>query len=158
VCFADLVGFTRLGEEVPPDELSNLAGRLEALARDAAQLPVRLVKTIGDAAMLTCTEPEPLLDATLGLLDAAEGEGEDFPQLRAGMAIGPALSRAGDWFGRPVNLASRITGIARPGSVLAEREVHDSVPDAYRWSYAGERRLRGVRHPVTLFRARRLSV
>ena len=157
VCFADLVGFTRLGEEVPPGELSNLAGRLEALASDAAQRPVRLVKTIGDAAMLTCTEPEPLIDATLGLLDAAEGEAEDFLRLRAGMAIGPALSRAGDWFGRPVNLASRITAIARPGSVLAEREVHDSVPDAYRWSYAGERRLRGVRDPVALFRARRLS-
>jgi adenylate cyclase len=156
VCFADLVGFTRLGEEVPPDELSNLAGRLETLATDAAQPPVRLVKTIGDAAMLTCAEPAPLLDATLGLLDAAEAEGEDFPELRAGMAIGPALSRAGDWFGRPVNLASRITQIARRGSVLAERGVHDSAPDAYRWSYAGERRLRGIRDPVALFRARRL--
>ena len=156
VCFADLVGFTRLGEEVPPDELSNLAGRLEALAGDAAQPPVRLVKTIGDAAMLTCAEPGPLLDATLGLLDAAEAEGEDFPELRAGMAIGPALSRAGDWFGRPVNLASRITQIARRGSVLAERGVHDSAPDAYSWSYAGERRLHGIRDPVALVRARRL--
>ena len=156
VCFADLVGFTPLGEEVPPDELSNLAGRLEALAGDAAQPPVRLVKTIGDAAMLTCAEPGPLLDATLGLLDAAGAEGEDFPELRAGMAIGPALSRAGDWFGRPVNLASRITQIARRGSVLAERGVHDSAPDAYSWSYAGERRLHGIRDPVALFRARRL--
>ena len=80
--------------------------------------PVRLIKTIGDAAMLTSLEPEPLLDAALTLLDAAEAEAEDFPQLRAGIAIGPALSRAGDWFGRPVNLASRITQIARPGSLL----------------------------------------
>src|SRR6202035_249066 len=52
VCFADLVGFTRLGEEVPPDELGRLAVRLEALAGDVAIQPVRLVKTIGDAAML----------------------------------------------------------------------------------------------------------
>jgi len=156
VCFADLVGFTRLGEEVAPDELSNLAGRLEALASDAAQPPVRLIKTIGDAAMLSSAEPEPLLDATLGLLEAAEGEGEDFPQLRAGIAMGPALSRAGDWFGRPVNLASRITQIARPDSVLAAREVREAAGDAYRWSYAGERRLRGIRDPVALFRARRL--
>src|SRR6202035_2944426 len=97
------------------------------------------------------------LDAALTLLDAAEGEGEDFPQLRAGMAIGPALSRAGDWFGRPVNLASRITSVARPGSVLAEREVREAAPDTYSWSYAGERRLRGIRDPVRLFRARRLE-
>jgi adenylate cyclase len=157
VCFADLVGFTRLGEEVPPDELGRLAARLEALASDVAAPPVRLIKTIGDAAMLTATEPQPLLDAALALLDAADAEGEDFPQLRAGTAIGPALSRAGDWFGRPVNLASRITHVARPGSLLADREVRESASEDYRWSYAGERRLRGVREPVSLFRARRLG-
>jgi adenylate cyclase len=157
VCFADLVGFTRLGEEVPPEELGQLAMRLEALATDVAQPPVRLIKTIGDAAMLTSLEAAPLLDAALGLLDAADAEGEGFPQLRAGAALGLALPRAGDWFGRPVNLASRITKIARPGSLLAEREVRDSAPEAYRWSYAGERRLRGIREPVTLYRARRFS-
>jgi adenylate cyclase len=158
VCFADLVGFTRLGEEVPPDELGRLAVRLETLASEVATPSVRLIKTIGDAAMLTSLEPEPLLDAALTLLDAAEAEGEHFPQLRAGIAIGPALSRAGDWFGRPVNLASRITQIARPGSLLAEREVRESAREAYHWSYAGERRLRGIREPVPLFRARRLSM
>ncbi len=156
VCFADLVGFTRLGEEVAPEELGQLAVRLETLASDAAELPVRLVKTIGDAAMLASPEPEPLLDAALTLIDAADAEGEDFPQLRAGAALGLALPRAGDWFGRPVNLANRITAIARPGSVLAAREVHESAKDAYRWSFAGERRLRGIREPVALFRARRL--
>jgi len=157
VCFADLVGFTRLGEEVPPDELGRLAARLEALATDVAAPPVRLIKTIGDAAMLTSVEPQPLLDAALGLLEAADAEGEDFPQLRAGAALGAAVPRAGDWFGRPVNLASRITQVARPGSLLAEREVRESAPEAYRWSYAGERRLRGVREPISLFRARRLE-
>jgi adenylate cyclase len=89
------------------------------------------------------------------LIDAADAEGEDFPQLRAGAALGRAAPLAGDWFGRPVNLASRITAIARPGSVLAEREVHEAVESAYSWSYAGERRLRGIREPVRLFRARR---
>jgi adenylate cyclase len=157
VCFADLVGFTRLGEEVPADELGSLAGRLEALATDAAEPPVRLIKMIGDAAMLASADPAPLLGTALNLLDAADAEGEDFPQLRVGAALGPALNRAGDWFGRPVNLASRITQIARPGSLLAEREIRDSVGEGYRWSYAGERRLRGVREPVRLFRARRLQ-
>ncbi len=157
VCFADLVGFTRLGEEVPPDELSNLAARLDVLASEVVEPPVRLVKTIGDAAMLASPEPEPLVAVALGLLDAADLEGEDFPQLRAGAALGIALPRAGDWFGRPVNLASRITSIARPGSLLVERELHEAALEAYRWSYAGERRLHGVREPVPLFRARRLA-
>jgi adenylate cyclase len=157
VCFADLVGFTRLGELVAPEDLGRLAVRLEAITTEVVEAPVRLVKTIGDAVMLASTEPEPLLDAGLSLLDAADAEGEEFPQLRVGSALGPALSRAGDWFGRPVNLASRITQIARPGSLLAERELRESAPEAYRWSYAGERRVRGVQQPVPLFRARRLA-
>ena len=154
IAFADLVGFTRLGEEVPPDELGRLAARLEALASEVAEPPVRLVKTIGDAAMLAAREPEPLLGATLRLIEAADAEGEDFPQLRAGAAIGLALPRAGDWFGRPVNLASRITSVARPGSLLADRELHKRAESAYRWSYAGDRRLKGINGRVALFRAR----
>jgi adenylate cyclase len=157
ICFADLVGFTRLGEEVPPDELGRLAVRLEALAVEAAEPPVKLVKTIGDAAMLAAPEPEPLLRAAFNLLEAADAEGEDFPQLRAGAALGLALPRAGDWFGRPVNLASRVTSVARPGSLLADRDVREAVDDGYRWSYAGERRLKGIREPVPLYRARRDS-
>jgi adenylate cyclase len=157
VCFADLVGFTRLGEEVAPDELGRLAVRLEALAGDVAEPPVRLVKTIGDAAMLASTEPEALLGATLALLEAADAEGEEFPQLRAGAALGAALPRAGDWFGRPVNLASRITAVARPGSLLVDEALHEAGGDAYRWSFAGERRLKGIAGRVPLFRARPLG-
>jgi len=157
VCFADLVGFTRLGEEVPPDELGRLAVRLEALAGEVSEPPVRLVKTIGDAAMLASVEPEPLLEAALGLIEAARAEGGDFPELRAGAAVGLALPRAGDWFGRPVNLASRITAIARPDSLLTDQGLHDAARESYHWSYAGVRRLHGIREPVALYRARRLE-
>src|SRR4051795_4388321 len=156
VCFADLVGFTRIGEDVPPDELGRVADRLEALAAEHAAAPVRLVKTIGDAVMLVCPDAPAMVEAALDLVEAADAEGEDFPQLRAGVAVGPALSRGGDWYGRPVNLASRITGRARPGSVLPTQEVRDAAgEDGLRWSFAGEKRLKGVREPVPLFRARR---
>jgi adenylate cyclase len=154
ICFADLVDFTRLGAEVPADELGAVAGRLAALAADVAQPPVRLVKTIGDAAMLVSPEAPPLLDAALDLVAAVEDEGDDYPLLRAGVASGSALARGGDWYGHPVNLASRVTGIARPGSVLATEDVHDAAGDAYRWSFAGERQLKGIDEPVRLFRAR----
>jgi adenylate cyclase len=157
VCFADLVGFTRLGEEVEPGELGRLAVRLEALAGDIAQPPVRLVKTIGDAAMLASPDPEPLLGATLELIGAADAEGEDFPQLRGGAAVGDAVPRAGDWFGRPVNLASRITSVARPGSLLVEAGLRDAIDGGFRFSFAGQRRLKGLREPVALYRARRAA-
>src|SRR4051794_16469408 len=155
VGFADLVGFTRLGEEVPPDELGAIAGRLEDLVMDIVESPVRFVKTIGDAVMVVSPEPEPLLDTSLSLIDAADSQGQDFPQLRAGVAAGRALSRAGDWFGRPVNLASRLTAIARPASVLTTVDVHDALADRYRWSKAGIRNLKGVPEAVPLWRVRR---
>ncbi len=155
VAFADLVGFTRLGEDVPPEDLGEVAERLEHLVSEVITPPVRLVKTIGDAAMIVGPEPEPVLATTLALVEAADAQGDDFPQLRAGLAAGEAVSRAGDWFGRPVNLASRITGIARPGSVLTTAEVQEAVAGDYRWSKAGVRTIKGVPDPVPLWRARR---
>jgi adenylate cyclase len=157
VCFADLSGFTRLGEVAPVEQVGAVAGRLAALASEAAGGPVRLVKTIGDAAMLVSPEPAALVDAALTLVDAAEAEGEDFPPLHAGIALGPVVSRGGDWYGRSVNLASRIAAIAWPGSVLCDQAVHDAAAEAFRWSFAGERRLKGVKRPVRLWRARRLA-
>ena len=84
VAFCDLVGFTRLGEGVDVEDLGAIANRLAALAAEVASPPVRLVKTIGDAAMLVAPEPAPLLRTSLALMDAAEAEGEGFPQLHAG--------------------------------------------------------------------------
>ena len=152
--FIDMVEFTRLGEKLPPEELGRVTGRLGQLAADVASSPVRLVKMIGDAAMLVCQEPEPLLDAALAMIEAAEEEGEDFPLLRAGAAWGAALPRAGDWYGRPINLASRITDVARPASVLCSGDLHEAAGDGYRWSFAGERRLKGIQGSVKLFRVR----
>ena len=155
VAFADLVGFTRLGEELPPERLGGVVDRLGELAAEVAQRPVQLVKMIGDAAMLVSPEPAALLDATLTLVQRSEEQGDDFPALRAGVASGTALTRGGDWYGRPVNLASRITNIARPGSVLTSREVRDAVgEDGYRWSFAGDRKLKGVRGDTRVYRVR----
>lgn len=155
VCFADLVEFTRLGEEIAPEELGSVAGRFEEMAAAAAEPPVRLVKMIGDAAMLVSTEVEPLLNAALELIEMAEGEGEEFPFLRAGLAVGPTIGQSGDYYGRAVNLASRITAIARPGSVLLDAAARDAAGDGFAYSYAGERKLKGIDSRVKLFRARR---
>jgi adenylate cyclase len=154
--FADLVGFTRLGEEVPPEELGQLANRLADVARDVAVPPVRFIKTIGDAVMFVCTQPAPLLDAVLKLVEVTDGD-NDFPRLRAGIASGPAVSRAGDWFGSPVNTASRVTAAARPGTVLAAESVRVELGDdaGFSWSFAGGRRLKGIKGETKLYRARR---
>jgi adenylate cyclase len=156
VCFADLSDFTRLGETLPPEELGAVTGRLGELASSVVSSPVRLVKLIGDAAMLVGPEPDGVLDSALDLIDAAEAEHESFPLLRAGVAAGPALPRAGDYYGRPVNLASRITDVARPASVLVDERAREAASEGrYRWSFARSRRLKGIDGEVKLFRCRR---
>jgi adenylate cyclase len=152
VCFADLVGFTRLGGEVDVEELGQVAGRLAVLAGEVAVQPVRLIKTIGDAAMFVSPDPGALVGVALDLVDAIEEAG--LPTLRAGIALGPALQRAGDYYGHSVNLASRVTAVARAGSVLCTQEVRDAAPDDYEWSFAGRHRLKGLPEPVPLHRAR----
>jgi adenylate cyclase len=155
VCFADLVGFTKLGEQIPPSDLSVVAGRLTELASGVSTQQVRLVKTIGDAVMLVSRDGAAAVGTALELVARAEEAGEDFPPLRSGVAHGLALERAGDWYGSPVNTASRVTGVARPGSVLCTSDARDAAgEDSFRWSPAGRRRLKGVGEPVRLFRAR----
>ena len=157
VAFADLVGFTRLGEMLEPEELGRVTGRLAELAADVVEPPVRLVKLLGDAAMLVGQEPAPVLEAAIALVEAAEREGESYPLLRAGVAAGSAIPRGGDWYGRPVNLASRITSIARPGSVLTDENVREALEEDYTWSFAGSKKLKGVGE-VRLFRCRRAAI
>ncbi len=154
VCFADLVGFTKLGEEVATEELGLIAGRLDELATAVAEPPVRLVKLIGDAAMLVSADAAAMVAAALRMVAAADDEGEDFPRLRAGIAYGSALVRSGDYYGRPVNLASRLTGVAKPGSVLVDVAARGAAGEGFEYSFAGERRLKGFDSRVRLYRVR----
>jgi adenylate cyclase len=157
VAFADLVGFTRLGESLEIEQIGDLTGKLFELASDAARPPVRLVKMIGDAAMFASLESEPLLEAVVGLVESAGTE--EIPPLRAGLARGQALGRSGDWYGRPVNLAARITNFARPDSVVADQAVKESIAETngrpFDFSFAGKRRFKGIEGEVPVHRVRR---
>jgi adenylate cyclase len=155
VCFADMVDFTSLGEEIAVEELGEIADSFTALVAEVVEQPVSLVKTIGDAAMLVSPEPEPLLDAALTLVERTQPEEGELPELRVGVAMGEALNRFGDWYGSPVNVASRITAIAKASSVIVTEVVRDASGDRFAWSYAGRRRLRGIREEVALYRCRR---
>lgn len=155
VCFADLVGFTKLGEQVETEELGLIAGRLDELATSVAEPPVRLVKLIGDAAMLVSTDAAAMVEAALRMVEAADEEGDEFPRLRAGIAHGSVHVQAGDYYGRPVNLASRLTAIAKPGSVLLDAAAKAAAGEGFDYSFAGEKRLKGFDSRAKLYRARR---
>jgi adenylate cyclase len=166
IAFADLVGFTRLGEVVPPEDLEELAHRLTDLAREVAVPPVRYIKSIGDEVMLVSSDPVAMLDALLDLVDATEAI-EGFPRLRTGVATGLAVSRAGDWYGGSVNLAARVTTASRPGAILVAESTREAVgsgsggdgqepsEERFVWSFVGARHLKGIKDDVKLFRVRR---
>lgn len=157
VAFADVAGFTRLGEVLPPMELARVASRLAETAQHAAVTPVRFVKSVGDAVMLMCFEPAPLLSALLELADRGKADG--LPRLRIGVASGLAVTRGGDWFGSAVNLASRVTAAARPGTVMVAESTREAVGNIsdFKWSAAGARQLKGVSGKVNLFSLHRAA-
>ena len=82
--------------------------------------------------MFFSPDPGALVAVALTLLESAEQA--ELPTLRAGVAIGPALARAGDFYGHAVNVASRVTGAARPGSVLCTKDVRDAALNDFHWS------------------------
>jgi adenylate cyclase len=156
VAFADLAGFTALGERLSCRELAWVGSRLTMLASEALTPRVRLVKSLGDGVMLVSRGPSALMDSIVRLVAAVDQQVDGFPPLRAGVAGGAAVEIEGDWYGQPVNVASRIAAVARPGSVLATWAVHMTLADEYRWSPAGSRRFKGIETPTELFRARPL--
>jgi adenylate cyclase len=120
VGFADLVSFTRLVRTLDERELAALVQRFEALVSDiVAAHGGRVIKTVGDEVLFAAGTPAA---AAAIALDIASTMAEDdlLPDVRSGLATGPVVMRLGDVFGTTVNRASRLTGIAHPGTVLVD--------------------------------------
>ncbi|MCU1428558.1 MAG: pH-sensitive adenylate cyclase [Actinomycetia bacterium] len=143
--FADLSGFTALSVELEPQKLGQLVSRWETLAFDTiAEFNARVIKTIGDEVMFAGL-PGSVAHAALALVRRASGYPE-LPPVRAGVAHGPLLARDGDYYGPVVNLASRLTDIARRGTVLAPEQMHQALKadKSLSWEPIGTRHVRGM--------------
>jgi adenylate cyclase len=130
VGFADIVSFTEISRSLDETELARLVEGFEAVASDIISAHRgRLVKTLGDEVLFTADNPAALTEIGLELAEAM-----DTPRVRVGLAYGPVLPIMGDVFGTTVNLASRITAMARPGAVLADTGLAEELADdpAYR--------------------------
>jgi adenylate cyclase len=133
VGFADLVGFTSLTRNVDEGELADLVERFEGVAADVvAGCGGRVVKTVGDEVMFTAADAATGAETAMTLAERI-GADADLPELRVGVAYGTLLSRLGDVYGEPVNLASRLTSTARPGSVLVDKEMAAALEGDDRW-------------------------
>ncbi|MGW4957250.1 adenylate cyclase regulatory domain-containing protein [Nonomuraea sp. NPDC004186] len=121
VGFADLVSFTRRSRELDEKELAELVEGFEARASDVvASHGARLVKTLGDEVLFTAPSPAQAAGIALDLVESGV-------ELRVGLAYGPVLPTMGDVFGTTVNLAARLTAIARPGTILVDSALAEGL-------------------------------
>jgi class 3 adenylate cyclase len=153
VVFVDLSGYTRLTEERGDEVAVGLAVTLQRASEAvAADNQGRLVKLLGDGAMLWFPDAERGLRAALTVVRALGADGK-LPA-HAGVHAGPVIERDLDLFGGTVNLASRLAAAAGPGEVLASQEVRDAVDNPMvRFERAEGVVLKGITRPIPLFRA-----
>lgn len=145
--FADIVGYTSLTRRIQARELSELLGRFEYVSAEIiTQNQGWVVKTVGDEVMFAAESVTDAAEIGVRLQEAALTDDED-PQLRVGLAYGSALVRFGDLYGSVVNTAARLTGIARPGTVLVDSEFSEELAQTPGWRLRQlrSRRVRGIR-------------
>jgi adenylate cyclase len=151
IAFCDLAGYTRFTEEYGEEEALSYVERFIESVTNTLPDDSRIVKTIGDEVMIVGNDIGTLVDWAVGF----ERLWDERPAPRIGIHFGQALYRDGDYFGRDVNLASRVVARARGGEVL----VTDSVTDALRSSdhlhfeNIGQVKLKGFDEPRILCRA-----
>jgi adenylate cyclase len=155
VCFLDLTGFTRVTEERGDEAAADLAGKLAALVRRYSQEHGgRPVKWLGDGVMFYFEDPGRSVLAALDMV--AEVASQSLPPAHVGIHAGPVVFQEGDYFGRTVNIASRIAEYARPGEVVVSQEVVDAADDTrVSFTQIGPVELKGVSGVLSLYTVRR---
>ncbi|MGH2756981.1 MAG: adenylate/guanylate cyclase domain-containing protein, partial [Actinomycetota bacterium] len=151
--FVDLALFTPLAQAHGDEIAAEILDRFDTIVRKSnVQHGGRLVKQIGDAFMLTFSDPADAVRFSIDVMEVA-GRERDFPALRIGINSGPVLYRVGDYIGNTVNVASRMMAMAMPNVILmtapvahAAREVGIGIEEV------GVRRVRGAEEAIEIFR------
>ena len=154
MCFVDLSGFTRLTEERGDEQAAALAGRLgEIVQGPSRQHRGEAVKWAGDGVMFRFRDPNGAVLSALEIVDAVPAAG--LPPAHVGVAAGPVIQQGGDYYGRTVNLASRLSDRADAGKVLVSEQVREfaSSPKVA-FDDVGAIELKGMMGAVRLFEAR----
>jgi adenylate cyclase len=151
IAFADLAGYTRFTEEEGEEEALSSVERFVDGVTHTLPEDARVVKTIGDAVMVVAGDVGALVDWAVGFVSLFD----ERPEPRIGVHAGTTLYRDGDYFGRDVNLTSRVVARARGGEVLVTDAVVDAVSDSthLRFEGIGQVKLKGFNEPRELCRA-----
>jgi adenylate cyclase len=149
VAFADLAGYTRLTEEAGEEEAVDVVERFVAAVSHTLPDDARVIKSIGDAVMVVGADPSALVDWAVGFQALAV----ERPRPRIGIHCGTALYRDGDYYGRAINLASRVGARAAGGEVLVTRHVMEAAGRHLSFRRVGEVKLKGFTESTELFLA-----
>jgi len=153
IAFVDLVGFTALSASEGDEEAAHLLQHFYDHLVDIARThDGQVVKLLGDGAMLVFEDGAGAVRTGLQVLQALPEEG--LPPARFGINRGPVVAQAGDYYGATVNTAARINDYARPNEVLLSASVVPDGADGIDLEEIGEVTLKGVPHPVRIYRAR----
>jgi adenylate cyclase len=155
IAFLDLTGYTALTEERGDQASAELADRLAALVNAAAQPHGgHPVKWLGDGVMFHFPDATAAVLTGIDLVEQTPSAVE--VRARVGVNAGRVVFRDGDYFGRTVNVASRIADYARPGEVLVSEEVKQQWhADGVAFQPIGPVALKGLRDEITLYSASR---
>lgn len=146
VGFADLVGFTALSRRISETALLSLVESFEQRSADIiSEHGGRVVKMLGDEVLFTAKNPEAMAQISLDLL-ATFCRDRNERGLHVGIAHGPVVRHLGDVFGHTVNLASRLTGLAEPDTILASSSLAEalSTRTTYRLEPQRHHNVRGI--------------
>lgn len=143
VGFADIVSFTALSNRLGEARTGDLVEKFESRCGDAiARTAGRVIKSMGDSVLFVHSDPAGAVDAAEAIIELV-GRDPDMPDVRIGMATGPVTMRMGDVFGPPVNLASRLTSVARRNRLVCDEATARLLPDRYATRELPTRPLRG---------------
>ncbi len=128
VCFVDIVGYTTHSKSLEENALVEwIEGFEQVAAGTVVDHGGRVIKTIGDEILFTADEPADAAEIALALTERGLDDDDPFPAVRAGIAYGPVVARLGDVFGPTVNIAARLTSVARPGTVVLDHGAYAAL-------------------------------
>lgn len=154
VGFADLVRFTALTNRINDEALGELVEEFETIATEViTSTGSRAVKTLGDAVLFVSPTPITAVETSLQIIESFS-KSQKLPDVRIGLATGNVINRLGDVFGPPVNLASRLTAVARRNRVIVDKVTASRLGDGYETRVLPARPLSGFGEvePVTVRR------
>ncbi|CAM3803099.1 adenylate/guanylate cyclase domain-containing protein [Nocardioides zeicaulis] len=128
VGFADLVSFTALSNTLDRDEIGDLVEVFESRCQDVvARFGGRIIKSLGDSVLFVTNTAEEAVGVAEGIINVI-GRDSKMPDVRLGLASGPVVLRLGDIFGPPVNMAARLTQVARRNRLIVDQNTADLLP------------------------------